>query len=162
MEKITSFQLNHNNLKEGFYISRKDRNVTTYDLRFKKPNKGDYLFISAMHTIEHLFATVIRNSPQKDNVVYFGPMGCRTGFYLLMFDTVIEEAKKLAIECFEQCLLLNDVPGCKKIECGNYKSHNLTIAKEEISKYLSVIKDNQKTSKEQEKDTNNPNLNAQV
>ncbi|MCQ2409262.1 MAG: S-ribosylhomocysteine lyase [Clostridia bacterium] len=140
MEKITSFTINHNELKKGIYLSRVDRNVYTYDLRFKEPNKGDYVSISAMHTIEHLFATVVRNSRIKDNVVYFGPMGCRTGFYLLLFDIKEDEVKDIVIECLEKCLELNEIPGSKKIECGNYKSHNLRRAKEEISKYLSVIK----------------------
>ena len=75
MEKITSFTIDHNVLKKGFYLSRADKNVFTYDLRFKEPNKGDYLHIAAMHTIEHLFATVVRNSVYKDKVVYFGQIG---------------------------------------------------------------------------------------
>lgn len=94
MEKITSFTIDHNVLKRGLYLSRVDKNVFTYDLRFKEPNKGDYLHIAAMHTIEHLFATVVRNSEYKDKVVYFGPMGCRTGFYLLLFDTDKQTALK--------------------------------------------------------------------
>ena len=140
MEKITSFQLDHNILEPGFYVSRVDKNVITYDLRFKKPNNGNYLHIAEMHSIEHLFATVARNSKIKDKVVYFGPMGCRTGFYLLLFDIQKDEAKKFTIKCLEECLKFNEVPGNKKIECGNYKSHNLKEAKEEIKQYLSVLK----------------------
>lgn len=139
MEKIKSFTIDHNTLQKGLYLSRIDRNVYTYDLRFKEPNKGDYISISAMHTIEHLFATVIRNSTCKDNVVYFGPMGCRTGFYLLLFDMDINDAKEIIIESFKKCLELNEVPGSKKIECGNYKSHNLAKAKDEIEQYLKVL-----------------------
>lgn len=140
MEKIKSFTINHNTLKKGLYLNRVDRNVYTYDLRFKEPNKGDYVSISAMHTIEHLFATVVRNSKVKDSVVYFGPMGCRTGFYLLLFDIEEEHAKRIVLDCMQKCLELDEIPGCKKIECGNYKSHNLKKAKEEISKYIEVIK----------------------
>lgn len=139
MEKITSFTIDHNVLKKGFYLSRVDKNVFTYDLRFKEPNKGDYLHMAAMHTIEHLFATVVRNSAYKDKVVYFGPMGCRTGFYLLLFDMNKDEALKLTKECVAKCLELDTIPGSKKIECGNYRSHNLAGAKKELSEYLDVI-----------------------
>lgn len=139
MEKITSFTIDHNVLKKGFYLSRVDKNVFTYDLRFKEPNKGDYLHMAAMHTIEHLFATVVRNSAYKDKVVYFGPMGCRTGFYLLLFDINNDEALKLTKECVAKCLELDTIPGSKKIECGNYRSHNLAGAKKELSEYLDVL-----------------------
>ena len=141
MERITSFCIDHNILKAGIYLNRVDGNVFTYDLRFKAPNKGDYLHTASMHTVEHLFATVVRNSDFKDKVVYFGPMGCRTGFYLLLFDLHdVETVKKLVIDCFEKCLKLDTIPGSKKIECGNYRSHNLKNAKEEIAKYLSILK----------------------
>lgn len=139
MEKITSFTIDHNALKEGFYLSRVDKNVFTYDLRFKIPNGGDYLHTAVMHTIEHLFATVVRNSEYKDKVVYFGPMGCRTGFYLLLFDMNKDEALALVKECTSKCLELDEIPGNKKIECGNYRSHNLKGAKEELKKYLDVL-----------------------
>lgn len=139
MEKITSFTIDHNTLKEGFYLSRVDKNVFTYDLRFKVPNGGDYLHTAAMHTIEHLFATVVRNSDYKDKVVYFGPMGCRTGFYLLLFDMDKSSALKLIKECVAKCLELNEIPGNKKIECGNYRSHNLSGAKQELKSYLDVL-----------------------
>ena len=139
MEKITSFTIDHNVLKKGFYLSRADKNVFTYDLRFKEPNKGDYLHIAAMHTIEHLFATVVRNSVYKDKVVYFGPMGCRTGFYLLLFDMNKDEALALTKECVAKCLELDTIPGSKKIECGNYRSHILADAKKELSAYLDVL-----------------------
>lgn len=139
MEKITSFTIDHNVLKKGFYLNRVDKNVFTYDLRFKEPNKGDYLNIAAMHTIEHLFATAVRNSAYKDKVVYFGPMGCRTGFYLLLFDTNKDEALALTKECVAKCLKLDTIPGSKKIECGNYRSHNLAGAKKELSAYLDVL-----------------------
>ena len=141
MERITSFCIDHNVLTPGIYLNRVDGNVFTYDLRFKAPNKGDYLHTVSMHTVEHLFATVVRNSPYKDKVVYFGPMGCRTGFYLLLFDTPdVNDAKKIVTECVEKCLLLDTIPGSKKIECGNYRSHNLKNAKEELAKYLAILK----------------------
>lgn len=139
MERITSFSIDHNVLKKGFYLNRVDKNVFTYDLRFKEPNKGDYLNIAAMHTIEHLFATVVRNSEFKDKVVYFGPMGCRTGFYLLLFDVEKDEALAIAKECVKKCLDFTQIPGSKKIECGNYRSHNLKGAKKELAAYLAVL-----------------------
>ena len=94
MERITSFCIDHNVLTPGIYLNRVDGNVFTYDLRFKAPNKGDYLHTASMHTVEHLFATVVRNSPYKDKVVYFGPMGCRTGFYLLLFEPGIVSRRR--------------------------------------------------------------------
>lgn len=139
MERITSFSLDHNKMEKGFYLDVVRDGIYTYDLRFKKPNGGDYLSISAMHTVEHLFATVVRNSELKDKVVYFGPMGCRTGFYLLLKDVPEVEAKKLTVDCLAQCLLLDKIPGAKKIECGNYRSHSLSGAKAELSAYLSVL-----------------------
>ena len=83
MERIASFQVDHNKLVPGLYLSRRDGKVTTFDLRFKKPNTGDLLSNAEMHSVEHIIATLLRNSPQKDAVVYFGPMGCQTGFYFL-------------------------------------------------------------------------------
>ena len=140
MDKIASFQINHDTLVPGLYLSRADGNVYTYDLRFKRPNKGDYLKIAAMHTIEHLFATVVRNSAFKDKVVYFGPMGCRTGFYLLLFDVDdLIIAKQIVVESLKLCLELEKIPGAKKIECGNYRSHSLKEAKKEIESYLDVL-----------------------
>lgn len=139
MDRITSFSIDHNILDVGLYLSRVDGNVYTYDLRFKKPNGGDYLHIAAMHTIEHLFATQARNSTLKDKVVYFGPMGCRTGFYLLMFDTDKTSAMEFVKQCISQCLTMQKIAGSKKIECGNYRSHNLVEAKKELNAYLDAL-----------------------
>ena len=83
MDKIASFQKDHNALCPGLYFSTHICGVETYDLRFKRPNDGDYIQNAALHSIEHMLATVLRNGPHKDKIVYFGPMGCRTGFYLL-------------------------------------------------------------------------------
>ncbi|HPD02172.1 MAG TPA: S-ribosylhomocysteine lyase [Eubacteriales bacterium] len=139
MEAINSFKLDHNVLDVGFYLEDVSNNVYTYDLRFKKPNGGDYLSNPAMHTIEHIFAVVIRNGRLKDKVVYFGPMGCRTGFYLLFYGVDREEARAETIFALKECLKLDYVPGSKKIECGNYKSHSLKVAKAEIERYLKAI-----------------------
>ena len=91
MEKIASFTINHDLLTPGMYVSRVDGDVVTYDLRLKFPNRGDYLAQGALHTLEHLIATYARSSNLSDRVIYFGPMGCRTGFYLLLRDSVSKE-----------------------------------------------------------------------
>lgn len=140
MEKIKSFTINHDNHEVGVYVSSTRHNVITYDVRFKKPNNDNYLSTASAHTIEHLFATVIRNSPVKDDVIYFGPMGCRTGFYLLLYKIELEEAKKIIIDCFTKCLDMKEIPGSERIECGNYKDHNLNEAIEDIKEFLSQIK----------------------
>lgn len=139
METIKSFLINHDAHPEGVYLSHEEHNIYTYDLRFKKPNADDFLTTAAAHTVEHLFATVIRNSAVKDKVVYFGPMGCRTGFYLLMLDTTLDEVKPIVKECFEKCLEMTEIPGSKRQECGNYLDHDLEGAKEEIRAFLPHI-----------------------
>ena len=88
MEKIASFKVNHDILKKGMYISRIDRDIVTYDVRMKEPNKGDYLKNAPMHTFEHLFATYVRNTKYADSIIYVGPMGCRTGFYFIVRDNI--------------------------------------------------------------------------
>lgn len=139
MEKIKSFTIDHDIHKVGFYLSNVMGNIYTYDLRFKTPNGGDYLQCDVMHTIEHVFATVIRNSTQKRNVVYFGPMGCRTGFYLLLLDTEYDVAKQLVTDCIRQCLELSEVPGNTRKECGNYLEHDLQGAKLALAEYLQTL-----------------------
>lgn len=139
MENIKSFELDHDIMIPGFYLIGEANNVYTYDLRFKVPNGGDYLNNAAIHSIEHLFATVVRNSDIKNNVVYFGPMGCRTGFYLLLLGIELKEAKEITINCMKDCLNLDFVPGTEKIQCGNYLEHNLEDAQNEIRKYLKIL-----------------------
>ena len=111
----------------------------TYDLRLKFPNQGDYVAQPALHTLEHLIATFVRSSTASEQVVYFGPMGCRTGFYLLMLDTPLDEVKPIVKECFEKCLEMTEIPGSKRQECGNYLDHDLEGAKEEIRAFLPHI-----------------------
>ncbi len=132
MKKIASFTVNHDKLKKGMYVSRIDGDVVTYDVRMKLPNGGDYLSNGAMHTFEHLFATFARNSGASDKVIYVGPMGCRTGFYLLLRDSVSkEDAIKLVCDSLDFISSFEGViPGSTKIECGNYLEHDLDGAKE--------------------------------
>lgn len=142
MNKIESFKINHDVLERGLYISRIDGDVITYDIRAKLPNGGDYLENGAMHTIEHIFATFIRNSKFSSDVVYFGPMGCRTGFYLLMRDNVsYSNVIELTKDAFKFIAEFDgEIPGSTKIECGNYMEHNLEGAKKEASKMAEVLK----------------------
>jgi len=141
MKTIASFTVNHDVLERGIYVSRIDGDVVTYDLRMKEPNKGDYLSNGALHTIEHIFATFVRNGQYSDKTIYVGPMGCRTGFYLLMRDAVSKEA---VISLVKEAFLFisafdGEVPGTKRKECGNYLDHDLAAAKREAVEMLKVI-----------------------
>ena len=140
MEQIKSFQINHNILEPGFYISRRDDDVVTYDLRTRKPNNGDYMSNAVMHSLEHMFATYARNSAEAENIVYFGPMGCQTGFYFLVKEMAPVEVFELTIEILEDILAYEGpVFGASAIECGNYANLDLTLAKEEAARYLEVL-----------------------
>ncbi len=132
MKKIASFQVNHDTLTKGMYISRVDGDVVTYDIRMKLPNGGDYLPNGAMHTFEHLFATYARNTGKGESIVYVGPMGCRTGFYLLVRDSIAHgEAVELVKDSLDFVAVFEgEIPGTKKEECGNYLEHDLQGAKE--------------------------------
>jgi len=131
MKKIASFTVNHDTLTKGMYISRVDGDVITYDVRVKIPNAGDYIPMAAAHTFEHLFATYARNSSVADQVIYVGPMGCRTGFYLLLRDSVSHEAAiRLVQESFAFIAAYEgEIPGVSRRECGNYLEHDLEGAK---------------------------------
>ena len=143
MEKIASFTVDHNKLQKGMYISRIDGDVVTYDIRMKKPNNDDFLSTGQMHTFEHLFATYARNTEFKDSVVYVGPMGCRTGFYFLVRNTVSHQQ---ALDIVKNTLEFvksfeGEIPGSTKIECGNYLDHDLKGAKTVAVDMIEVLKD---------------------
>ena len=142
MKKIASFTINHDTLTKGMYISRVDGDVVTYDIRMKLPNGGDYLAQGAMHTFEHLFATFARNSEVGARVIYVGPMGCRTGFYLLLRDSVLpEQAIRLVQDSFAFIAAFEgEIPGSKKEECGNYLDHDLAGAKVVAAEMYEVLK----------------------
>lgn len=139
MDKIPSFEKDHDSLTPGLYAQTDANGVTTFDLRFKKPNAGDYISPKALHTVEHLMATVLRNSRAKENIVYFGPMGCRTGFYLLTLRMSRGEVLSLLRACIPAALALDEIPGSRREECGNYLEHDLAGAKEELAAYLAVL-----------------------
>ena len=140
MKKIATFTVDHTILMPGIYISRIDGDITTYDLRMRKPNTGDLISNSAMHSLEHMFATVVRNSEMSDKVIYFGPMGCQTGFYLLMrteeHGKVVELIKSVLQSIIEYD---GDMPGASEVECGNYRNLDLAEAKSEAAAYLEKI-----------------------
>lgn len=142
LNKITSFSINHDTLEKGMYISRIDGDIITYDLRFVKPNVGPYLENDGLHTFEHLFATYVRNTKYSDLIIYFGPMGCRTGFYFVVKNELSHE---LAIKLVQDtCEFIKnytgEIPGSKKEECGNYLDHDLNKAKRYANEYLEIIK----------------------
>lgn len=141
MKKIASFSVNHDTIQKGMYISRIDGDVVTYDIRMKLPNGGDYLDCDAVHTFEHLFATYARNTKYADGVIYVGPMGCRTGFYFLVRDTISRsEALDIMIGTMQFIIdFEGEIPGSKKEECGNYLAHSLSGAKEIAKDMLPVL-----------------------
>lgn len=146
MDKIPSFTINHNLLLRGIYVSRKDTiggdTVTTFDIRMKEPNREPALHPGALHTIEHLAATYLRNDPEwKENIVYWGPMGCLTGNYLLMKgelqpSDIVELMKRTFrfVASFE-----GEVPGAAPKDCGNYLLHDLPMARLEARRYLEEV-----------------------
>lgn len=139
MNKIPSFQKNHNILSVGLHAQTDANGITTFDLRFKKPNAGNYISPKALHTIEHLMATVLRNSAAGENIVYFGPMGCRTGFYLLTVNLTYSDVRALLKESIPVAIALKEIPGAKKAECGNYLEHDLAEARTELAAYLEIL-----------------------
>ena len=148
MEKITSFTIDHIRLQPGLYVSRQDKvgneTVTTFDLRFTSPNEEPVMNTAEMHAIEHLAATYLRNEPEwKDRVLYFGPMGCRTGFYLLLagaYDSA--DVLKLVKDCFRFVAdFEGDIPGASAKDCGNYLDMNLPMAKYWGDRYWNILEE---------------------
>ena len=140
LKKIASFTVNHDKIREGIYVSRIDGDVTTYDLRTRIPNAGDYMDNLTMHSVEHLFATYVRASKLGPRVIYFGPMGCQTGFYLLVRDA--ENGETLSAVKDVLAKIVNhdgEMFGAIKRECGNYLNLDLDAAKRECKRYLDIL-----------------------
>ena len=146
MKDIQSFTVNHDLLVPGLYISRVDGDATTFDLRTRKPNGGDYMDNLTMHSVEHLFATFVRNGEKKDHILYFGPMGCQTGFYLITRSLPPEEVKEEIFRVLKEIIAYNgEMPGGTRIQCGNYKNLDLEKGKEECRKYLAILEESEIT-----------------
>ena len=144
MERIASFTVDHTVLVPGLYLSRRDGDVTTFDLRFKRPNIGDLLSNAEMHSVEHLIATFLRNSEKKDAVIYFGPMGCQTGFYFLFDSRQLSdgEAIRLLQDTFTAAAAYDGpLPGKSAAECGNYVNLDKTLAHCCCLWYAELIRD---------------------
>ncbi|MDR3317942.1 MAG: S-ribosylhomocysteine lyase [Clostridiales bacterium] len=141
MEKIASFTVDHTRLLQGMYTSRIDGDITTYDIRMVKPNTPPYLENAGLHTFEHLFATYARNGAYSSNVIYVGPMGCRTGFYLLVRDLPPADAITLVRQSAAFiAAYIGEVPGASEAECGNYRDHDLAAAKKYARELSEVLK----------------------
>ena len=147
MEKIASFTVDHIRLKPGLYVSRNDsigaERVTTFDLRVTSPNDEPVMNTGEIHTIEHLAATFLRNEPSwRDKVIYFGPMGCRTGFYLILAgDLASRDVLELVIDCFEFIgAFEGEIPGASAMDCGDYLDMNLPMAKYWAKRYVNTLK----------------------
>ena len=152
IKKITSFTVDHRYIVPGIYVSRIDGDITTYDMRTRRPNCGELMDNSTMHSFEHMFATYVRNSAAGDRVIYFGPMGCQTGFYLLMRDTTNEETLALVLSVLKNIIAHDgDMFGASEIECGNYRNLSVEAAKIEAQKYLEVLEASENNFKYGEK-----------
>lgn len=144
LERIASFTVDHTKLQPGLYLSRRDGDILTFDLRFKKPNTGDLLTNSEMHSVEHLIATLLRNSEDQEAVVYFGPMGCQTGFYFLFNNQLLscEGAIQLLQEVFAKAAdFAGEMPGRSAMECGNYANLDVDTGKAACRWYAELISD---------------------
>ena len=138
--RITSFSINHDKLLPGLYVSRVDGDVTTYDMRTRRPNTGDLMDNRTMHSLEHMFATYIRNGSLKDSVIYFGPMGCQTGFYLLIRNADNDEVlRQIRLTLCKIIAHEGEVFGASSRECGNYRNLSLDAAKTEARRYLAEL-----------------------
>ena len=145
-KKIASFTVNHDTLTEGVYVSRIDGDITTYDMRTRVPNGGDYMDNLTMHSLEHMFATYVRNSEIGDRVIYFGPMGCRTGFYLLVREMPHERVLTIVKDVLAKIIAHDGAMfGASQKECGNYRELSLDAAKAEAARYLEKLNDKEQT-----------------
>ena len=140
INKIASFTVDHDLLTEGIYVSRIDGDITTYDLRTRVPNAGDYMDNLTMHSVEHMFATYVRASEISDNVIYFGPMGCQTGFYLLVRNADNDHVLAVVKDVLSRIVNHGgEMFGAVKKECGNYQNLDLSVAKTECERYLNIL-----------------------
>ena len=148
MELIQSFSIDHTLIVPGIFVSREDKlgeyTVTTYDIRLKKPNREPVIDVAAMHSLEHIIATTLRNDPDwKDEVIYWGPMGCLTGFYLILKGArPSQDIYELILKAFKSVNDANDVPGATPVNCGYYRMHNLEMAKWYAAEFVGYLEAN--------------------
>lgn len=150
MDRIASFTVNHLNLFPGLYVSRRDKQgdctITTFDMRITAPNREPVVDVPALHTIEHICATYLRNCERKDEIVYFGPMGCRTGCYIVMFGNL--ESKDIYDTVIDMCDFAityeGEIPGARPEQCGNYSEQNLSMAKYYMKKYRDELSEHRR------------------
>lgn len=140
MKRITSFTVDHDKIMPGMYISRIDDDITTFDLRTRRPNMGSYMSTRTMHSVEHMLATYLRNGEIADKIIYFGPMGCQTGFYLLTRDVAPERVRKALLVAL-RAVLTHSGPmfGNTRKECGNYQNLSVEDAKNECASYIIAL-----------------------
>ena len=140
VKRIASFSVDHDLIGEGIYLSRVDGDISTYDLRTRRPNMGDYMDNVTMHSVEHMFATYIRNSEVGGDVIYFGPMGCRTGFYLLLRGEDYKRALTAVIDTLRKIVAhTGEMFGATRKECGNYIELDVEKARAECKRYLDIL-----------------------
>lgn len=140
MKRIASFSVDHDYIVPGVYVSRIDGDITTYDLRTRTPNAGEYMDHSTMHTVEHMAATLLRNSEISEQIIYFGPMGCQTGFYLLVRNADHAQVLRILCDVLRQTVQHEGaVYGANRKECGNYLSLDIERAKQECARYLEIV-----------------------
>ena len=143
LTRIASFSVDHDFIIPGIYVSRIDGDITTYDLRTRKPNNDDYMDNLTMHSLEHMFATYVRNGALKDNIIYFGPMGCQTGFYLLVRNADNDAVFKTVTDTLDKIIShKGEIFGKVRKECGNYQNLDLESAKSEAKRYLDALVSN--------------------
>lgn len=144
--KITSFTVDHTKITPGIYISRIDGDIATYDMRTRKPNAGDYMSDLTMHSVEHMFATYVRNSEIGDRVIYFGPMGCQTGFYFLVRGLECETVLRVTKDVLRRIIAhTGPMFGASEAECGNYRNLSVDAAKAEAARYLDILENSDNT-----------------
>ena len=148
MELIQSFSVDHTAIVPGIFVSRVDRMgdnvITTYDIRLKRPNREPAIDVAAMHSLEHIIATTLRNDPEwKDEIIYWGPMGCLTGFYLILKnDRPAPELYELMLKAFRSVGDAKEVPGSTPVNCGHYLMHNLAMAKLYAAEFVDYLEAN--------------------
>lgn len=149
MDLIQSFSVDHTAIVPGIFVSREDRidnkAITTYDIRLKKPNREPVIDVAAMHSLEHIIATTLRNDPKwKNEIIYWGPMGCLTGFYLILKnDRPPQEIYELVLNAFKSVKDAEEVPGATPVNCGHYLMHNLAMAKFYAAEFVSYLESNE-------------------